>query len=348
MRPAPEQDRGDRSSTQALITALSHSSDGVIVCDPSGIIEFVNVAALELAPAARLESGRQIFWPELEAARLRAISSGNVTTGDMTIRVPERRHLLVRAVPIETGAAVLLLVDRSESDRIDRIRRDFVANVSHELKTPVAAALALVDVMESAIEDNDHDAIRRFAERMRSDISRLSRLVTDLLDLSRVEGSGGVQLEQVSLMSLLSAAAESSRFEAETRGVTIRVEPVDLSVAGDLTQLGMAVSNLVRNAVQYSDAGEVVLSAVADGDGVRIRVADQGIGIGSDELPRIFERFYRVDRARSRATGGTGLGLAIVRHVASNHGGRVDVESELGKGSVFSIWIPSVRQGRAL
>jgi two-component system, OmpR family, sensor histidine kinase SenX3 len=335
------------SADRSRDIALAHASDGILLLDHAGLVEFANPTAHELFGSRALETTRRLTQPELDMLVMRARAGGNVLSEEFTVRLPEVRHVIARAVPLSDGGCVLLVQDRSEADRLDRVRRDFVANVSHELKTPVAAMRALADVASSAMADNDPETATRFIDRLQVEAERLGGLVSNLLDLSRVETGSQLQLDKVELRALLDAAADRARAIAELKGVALEVEGTSTMVEADPAQVSMAVQNLVENAVRYSDTGTVHL-AVRHSDGwASVSVTDQGIGIPSEELPRIFERFYRVDRARSRATGGTGLGLAIVRHVAENHGGRVEVSSELGLGSTFTLVLPSQAADRS-
>jgi two-component system sensor histidine kinase SenX3 len=205
----------------------------------------------------------------------------------------------------------------------------------------VAGIRALAETAATAFAADDLSTARRFIERLGTEAARLSGLVSDLLDLSRVEVGAELQLSSVQLAPLLTEAADRARPVAEVKGIELDVTSSDLVIEADASQLSMAVKNLVDNAVRYSEGGRVRIESESRSEWVAVTVTDQGIGIPSSEIPRIFERFYRVDKARSRATGGTGLGLAIVRHVAENHGGRVEVASELGGGSSFTLLLPS-------
>ena len=234
--------------------------------------------------------------------------------------------------------------DVSERRRIDAIRRDFVANVSHELKTPVGALSLLAETLDG---EDDPEIVARLSRRVATEAERLGRIIDDLLDLSRIEANERPSFRRVPIHLLLAEAAEPLRAVAEAQEIKLDVDrpPPHLTVPGDRRDLVSAVSNLIDNAVKYSERGSLVLvRAVADAETVSISVCDQGIGIPTRDLGRIFERFYRVDRARSRLTGGTGLGLSIVRHVAANHGGTVRVTSREGEGSTFTLVLP-VRHG---
>jgi len=255
--------------------------------------------------------------------------------------------VLLRAVALGGGFVAVEAADVTEAHRVARVRRDFVANVGHELKTPIGAlqllAEALLDATDPA-ETGDLAAARRFAERIHHESTRLNRLVAELLELSRVQGADPLpEPEPVSVDWVIAEVLDRARTSAAAKRITlVTAGEAGLTVYGSDSQLATAVSNLVDNAVAYSSEGsEVVVSARRHGDEIAISVTDHGIGIAAEDLDRIFERFYRSDRARSRATGGTGLGLAIVKHIATNHGGRVDVTSALGEGSTFTLRLPA-------
>ncbi len=324
--------------------ALAHTSDAVVIMDPSGLVEYANPTARLFLQDRTLEATRRLGQPDIERLVARSTLTGVAIAEDVTLWVPGARPARARAVPIAGGGTVVLLSDLSESYRLDRMRRDFVANVSHELKTPVAAIRALAETAATAFASDDLNTARRFVDRLGTEATRLSGLIADLLDLSRVEAGGELEFSPVTLSALFADAADRARPVAEVKGIEIRIEDTDVVVEADPAQLGMAVKNLVDNAVRYSEGGTVDIGVERRDDFVEIIVSDQGIGIPTDEVGRIFERFYRVDKARSRVTGGTGLGLAIVRHVAENHGGHVEVHSELGVGSTFTFIIPATRE----
>ena len=256
---------------------------------------------------------------------------------------PPLKLLSVRAMPLPDGGAVATIDDLSERARLDAVRTDFVSNISHELKTPVGALALLA---ETLADSDDPEVNQRLASRMVDEAHRAANTIDDLLELSRIELGGRGEQMEVNVGGVLSEAAARHRLTAESAGVHLSaVDTNGLMVRADRLQLVSAVSNLVDNAVKYSnDGGTVRLSAAVVGEMLEIEVADQGVGIPARDLDRIFERFYRVDRARSRETGGTGLGLAIVRHIATNHGGDVTVRSREGEGSTFTLRIP-IQQG---
>lgn len=321
--------------------ALSHAAEGIVIIDPAGHVEFANPTARLFLSSGMLNAAPRLGQPELDRLVAQATASRESVAREVTLWTPAAKPARARAVPLADGSTVLLLSDLSESYRLDRVRRDFVANVSHELKTPVAALRALAETAGTALTSDDLSNAIRFVDQLGVEAARLATLVTDLLDLSRVEAGAELVTSKVELGLLLSDVAERARPVAEERDIELVVRNTDLVVEADASQLGMAVKNLVDNAIRYSERGKVEISAFPNGRWVTISVSDDGIGIPSEEIPRIFERFYRVDKARSRATGGTGLGLAIVRHVTENHGGRVEVSSELGAGSIFTLVLPA-------
>ena len=271
-------------------------------------------------------------------------------TQEVTMELPRgpigagTHDLLVRVSPIgDDGLIVILIFDDSEMRRLDSIRRDFVANISHELKTPIGALSILSEAVLGA--SDDPQAITRFANRMQSEASRLSDLVQEIINLSRLQDDDPLKRAQPFLISeSIKEAIDQSRLNAEARKVEIVYNnDIKLSVNGDRDQVTMAIHNLVENAINYSPDSTRVAIGVNDVDGLcEISISDQGIGIPEKDLERIFERFYRVDAARSRITGGTGLGLSIVKHVITNHGGDISVWSVEGAGSTFTIRLPLV------
>jgi len=269
---------------------------------------------------------------------------GEVREAEFEIRMRRRPpiHVRARVAPLSQGLMLALVEDRTTEQRVEALRRDFVANVSHELKTPIGAINLLAEAVGEA--KDDPQAVQRFADRMRSESERLTRLVQQIIDLSRLQADVlGDDQTVIKVDELVAEAAEQSQTDAEARdiAISVAVEP-DLHLRGDRAQLGAALGNLVENAVTYSpEHSTVAVTAKGDRGDVRLTVTDQGIGISPEEQERIFERFYRVDPARARATGGTGLGLSIVKHVVAGHGGRVEVWSEPGLGSSFTLVLPA-------
>jgi len=261
--------------------------------------------------------------------------------------VGEGTHdLLVRVTPISNrGLVIALIFDDSELRRLDSIRRDFVANISHELKTPIGALSILSEAVLEA--SDDPEAIVKFASRMQLEAKRLADLVQEIINLSRLQDDDPLKDAKVlSLTDLISEAIDSSKLAAENRKISIAFAVVaDVKVRGDRGQVEMAISNLIENAINYSPDGTQVAIALREyGELAEISISDQGVGIAEKEQERVFERFYRVDPARSRDTGGTGLGLSIVKHVITNHGGDISVWSVEGAGSTFTIRLPLYRE----
>ena len=254
--------------------------------------------------------------------------------------------LLVRVIPLESdGLICILIFDDSEMRRLDSIRRDFVANISHELKTPIGALSILSEAVLGA--SDDPEAIVRFATRMQTESKRLSDLVQEIINLSRLQDDDPLKNAKViDLNEVLLNAIDQSELNAKARDIElIYSEQAIAKIKGDYSQIAMAISNLIENAINYSPEGTRVAVALRVKDDLaEVSVTDQGIGIPEKDLERIFERFYRVDPARSRATGGTGLGLSIVKHVVTNHGGDVSVWSVENAGSTFTIRFPITTQ----
>ena len=316
-----------------VAVAVLDRDDAVVLANRSavelGVVRGGRVVVAELRRLVRdvrLTRAPQEVEVELAAARL--------------VRVPEA--VRVRLVPVgEQGHVALLVEDVTEARRVEAVRRDFVANVSHELKTPVGAMALLAEALQDA--SHDPEAVRRFAGRVQKEAGRLARLVQELIDLSRLQGADPLPSPTlVPVDQVVAEAVDRTRTTASARGIEIvRGGERALTVRGSESQLVTAVGNLIENAVHYSAERTRVAVAVRRRDGaVEISVTDQGMGIAEKDLERVFERFYRADPARSRATGGTGLGLAIVKHVATNHGGEVSVWSVEGSGSTFTLRLP--------
>jgi signal transduction histidine kinase len=234
----------------------------------------------------------------------------------------------------------MVVTDITDARRIEAVRRDFVANASHELKTPAASIQAAAETLQAVVGE-DPAAASRFAAQLEREALRLSRIVADLLDLSRLE-SGSDLADRVRLDALTREEVERFADRAREASISLSITAAEpATVEGSARDLSLLVRNLIDNAVRYTPPnGTVVVHVSIEGPGVHLEVQDSGMGIPNRDLPRVFERFYRVDRARSRGTGGTGLGLAIVRHVAENHGGSVSVTSEIGSGSTFTVLLP--------
>ncbi len=347
-RPAGSAERLDGSRIPPGISSvLSVLSSSAVLLDSDDRV-------LRASPAARafgMVRGDRLVVQELLALARQVRRDGEIREGEIEISPSGRggrtTSFAVRVAPLGAdvgggGLVLLLAEDQTESRRVEEVRRDFVANTSHELKTPVGALALLAETVEDAADDPE--AVRRFAGRMRQEASRLTSLVQDLITLNRIQAAEPVpDPVPVEVDAVVAEALDRCRMKANARGIVLEAtcEP-GISVLGDEDLLVTALRNLLDNAIAYSpDATRVLVSTRHDGpDAVEISVADQGIGIPERDLERIFERFYRVDPARSRATGGTGLGLAIVKHVTAAHGGNVLVWSKEGEGSTFTLRLP--------
>lgn len=301
-------------------------------------------ASRDAAPLG-IAAGSRLQISEVLALVTAVRRDGETREQDLVLRRPRlgagQLEARVRVAALSPLLALVTVEDLSESRRLDAVRRDFVANVSHELKTPVGALSLLAEAVQSA--SDDPDAVQRFAARMQVESQRLSNLVNDLVDLSRLQSDDPLKsVEHVEVDRVVSEAVDATKLLASAREIDVVVgDRSGALVRGDESQLVTALRNLIMNAIVYSPAGTRVALAARTCDGlVEISVTDQGIGIPADEQSRIFERFYRVDPARSRITGGTGLGLAIVKHVCANHGGECTVWSVEGEGSTFTLRLP--------
>jgi two-component system, OmpR family, sensor histidine kinase SenX3 len=322
---------------RAAIEALPHA---VVVCDAGGAVVLRNRRSHDV------DGGRHAGALVERAVEEVVAACGGVRSVVQTLDLhgPPPRTLEVTGTPMGSGdrslGTVVLVDDVSERRRLEAVRRDFVANVSHELRTPVGAMAVLA---ETLADESDPEVMRRLATRITSEAERAGRLIDALLDLSRIEAGGAGEAGRVDVDAIVAAAIERVEPLGQQVGVGLVSRPgsAGVTIRGDEHQLVSAVVNLLENAVKYSDRGSAVeVETTAAGGWVDVVVRDRGIGIPTKDLERIFERFYRVDRARSRETGGSGLGLSIVRHVATNHGGEVMVESEEGVGSTFTLRLP--------
>ncbi|MDX8144583.1 ATP-binding protein [Lentzea sp. BCCO 10_0061] len=341
---APRHPRKPEGLTVAdLIQQIVHDShDGIVVLNHFGDVVLHNPRAEELGivrnnrvddrarkAAEGVRNSNEVVYVDLSPLE-----------GYRTGRQPEAVHAEVRLL-IE-DFTVVDATDESESVRLEKTRRDFVANVSHELKTPVGALALLAEAVLDASDDQEE--VRRFSAKIMQEATRLGMLVTELIALSRLQGAEKLpELSDTEIDVVINEALSRSKLAAESVNISINVdEPSGFVVPGDRSLLVTALTNLLDNAVAYSPPGSPVSVSRRLVDGhVEIAVTDRGIGIAEDQQIRVFERFYRVDKARSRATGGTGLGLAIVKHVAANHGGEVKLWSLPGTGSTFTLRIPA-------
>ncbi|MEA2687110.1 MAG: two-component system, OmpR family, sensor histidine kinase SenX3, partial [Actinomycetota bacterium] len=337
----------DVASTR-LERALDHLELGVVICDDQGRVVFQNSKANELLGVEPDEvTSRKVADILLSAAE------GRSQQRVLDIAGPPAVSLTVSAGPLDdkwrTVGGVLVLGDQSEQQRQEGVRRDFVANISHELKTPVGALALLAETLST---EHDLVVVNRLARRVQVEAKRVERVVDDLIDLSRLQSEEDPVREPVAVHLIVAQAAERVRNQAQDKEMTINFgePPQRLWVMGDRRQLVAAVYNLLENAVKFSPAGSLVEVRARPGKNadtgepsglVELSVRDEGIGIPERDHERIFERFYRVDSTRSVTAGGTGLGLSIVRHVVANHEGAVEVDSEAGLGSTFTLKIPA-------
>ncbi len=309
---------------------------GVVVVDSHGREQFRNSAARD-ASVARHEA--VLIDAVIERLAQLAVR-GSASMEQMELAGPPVRVLVINAIPATSSGAVITVEDITERWKIDQVRTDFVANVSHELKTPVAAISVLAETLEGETEDED---VKTLVRRMVLESHRMASTIDDLLELSRIQLGGEMVFSPFDVNEVVAEAIDRARPLAKKRHVVLDVKTseTDAAMMGDRFQILSAVGNLVDNAIKYSDDNAVVTVGVeASPSVIEVKVSDQGVGIPAASLDRIFERFYRVDRARSRDTGGTGLGLSIVRHVVTNHGGEVNVRSREGEGSTFSLSLP--------
>ncbi|MGN5633282.1 sensor histidine kinase [Streptomyces sp. AC154] len=327
-------------------TVLSVLSSSAVVLDESDSVVKASSAAYALG---LVRGGRLAVEPMLNMARdTRRDGEIRQVELDLPRRGTGRGEALAvsaRVAPLGSRLVLLLVEDLTEARRIEAVRRDFVANVSHELKTPTGALSLLSEAVMDA--SDDPEAVERFAGRMQIEATRLTNLVQELIDLSRVQNDDPLEdAEPVRVDELVAEAIDRCRQQAGSKQITMAAGgTAELRIWGNRGQLAAALGNLVENAVNYSPARTRVGIAVrrvamSGGDEIEIAVTDQGFGISEKDRERVFERFYRVDPARSRATGGTGLGLAIVKHVAASHGGEVTVWSSEGQGSTFTLRLP--------
>ncbi len=330
---------------------LANMSEGVLVTDPEGRVRRVNDAFKRLFDLSAELAGRPVaeIGPEVEDLVAAALREGEPQCAELELKEPRRRILGLVGSPLpDRHGAVVAARDMTETLRLAEIRKDLVANVSHELKTPLTAIRGYAETLEDGAL-GDAEVASGFVRRILEQCARLEALLRDLLTLSRLESRRGPDgrpprdREAVDLGELARRAVEVLATQARTREVELSLDaaaPLP-AVDGDREELERLLLNLVENAVKYNrPGGEVGVRLLADGAEVVIEVRDTGIGIPDDARSRIFERFYRVDKGRSRDQGGTGLGLSIVKHAARTHGGRVEVESRLGVGSVFRVRLP--------
>jgi len=341
-------EKADETTTvsQPLIAALNSLNRESIVLDSSGLVLFESskIALLNLVKENKIQS------EELLALVRVVRRTGKTQEGSIEVaRGPigeGKRDLQITAALIDNEGSVLVIIDdEGEKQRIDAIRRDFITNISHELKTPIQALSLNSDALLE-IKDEPEKVVL-FANKIKTQTTRLNDLVKEIINLSKIQDSDPLDMaHEVEISDVISEAVDQCEVLAEARNIWVKFDGLqDGVVLGNREQLVMAVHNLVENAINYSSEGtNVVISSKLDEELIEILVKDQGLGIAEENLDRIFERFYRVDPARSRATGGTGLGLSIVKHVITNHGGEVKVWSSVGVGSTFAIRLPIAKE----
>ncbi len=346
-----EQSRARRD----LEDVLASLQDAVLVIDAQSRLRFVNQAALRLFDlriedvlGANLIEALPSFG--IDAAMRAALQDGQSSAQEIHLYAPRVREVFLRVAPVYSGAgaevgAVAIVQDMTELRRLERVRRDFVANASHELRTPIANIRATAETLLHA--PDDAALIERFLPPLISEAERLSRLVSDLLNLARAEADEKQTRAPVELQTIVGNVVDSLRDKAARNDINIEWQSDGVAplISGDGAALEQVAFNLLDNALSYTPRGGTVklrLREKSDDEMATIlEVSDSGIGIPADDLPRVFERFYRVDKARSRSEGGTGLGLAIVKHIVENHGGHVEVESEEGQGTTFRVELPT-------
>ena len=334
-----EKTSGDLPRGVSLL--VSRLDGAVFIVDKS-----LNVlASSEGANKLALIGQGRILIPELVLMAEQASKGKDVQREDFEIsRGPLSDATLTitaHASPFRNRFVLLTVVDRGEYLRLDDVRREFVANVSHELKTPIASVGLLAEALKEAADDPE--MVRHFAERLTSEAERLGSITREIIELSRLQGEGALaEFEQLTLNAIVEQAIDQNRVVAKAKKIKlVSGGDLDAVVYGDSARLVVALSNLIANAVHYSpDNSQVGIGVARRNSCVEVAVTDQGIGMTKEEVERVFERFYRTDQARSRSTGGTGLGLSIVKHIVSNHGGDIRVWSAPGKGSTFTIRIP--------
>lgn len=338
-RPVPAAPPGPAGSDAAAVLGVLRSAS--VLTAPDGRVVMANPPAR----SSGLVRADRLTHPPLQDLLAQVAADGSTRDAELEVpRGPLGRGTLslhVRVAPLGTGHLLLLAEDRTEARRVEAVRRDFVVNVSHELKTPVGALSLLAETLDHAADDPD--AVRRFAGRIQTEAARLSALVHEVIALSRLQDADPLRAASpVRVAAVVAEAVDRARTSADARGIALDVGPQpDAVVVGDHDLLVTAVRNLLDNAVTYSGPRtRVGVGTAVRDDVVEVAVVDQGVGIPADALPRVFERFYRVDPARSRDTGGTGLGLSIVKHVVADHGGEVTVWSQPGQGSTFTVRLP--------
>ncbi len=336
-----EAQRAGARVSEELRQVLGLMQTGALLVGPHDEILVVN----EPGETMGLVRGTRVGFAELLDV-VRAVRTSRIPYDGILVRERqpgvEPLELTVRVSPMEDEDVLIFAVDESAAKRVDAVRRDFVANISHELKTPIGAISVLSEAVEAA--KDDPEAVERFALRLQRETARLAELTNQIIDLSRLQTENPMlEHHVVDLSEVIDEAVSRSRERAARREVSVIVaRTVDAHVLGDRWQLADAITNLVQNAISYSDErARVTISLAVDGEHAEVKVSDNGIGIKPEDQERIFERFFRVDYGRSRESGGTGLGLSIVRHIAVTHGGDIRVWSRPGQGSTFTLRLPA-------
>ncbi|HEX5431199.1 MAG TPA: ATP-binding protein [Bryobacteraceae bacterium] len=341
----------DRASLESARreAILASMAEGVLAVDSHLRVTFCNQALARLADTRMPLSGTPLIElvrdTALQETLSEVIRTGEPARRRLQIPAANGRSFEVKAAPLISGekpGAIAILHDITDLERLETIRKDFVANVSHEFRTPLAAIAGYAEtLLDGGLDDSENR--RRFLEIIRSNAIRLNSIASDLLTLSELQGGGALQdVEEIPVAEAIESALSTVAAEAELRGVTVESGPLEnLTVYGSRYRLEQALVNLLANAVKFNRSGGLVrVEAQRRGAEAAIAISDTGLGIPSSDLPRIFERFYRVDKARSRQVGGTGLGLSIVKHIVERMNGTVSAASQLGKGSVFTIVLP--------
>ncbi len=345
---------GAQSEAARLTIILETMDEGVVAVNDAERISFLNAAARRiLGLEDDAYAGRSFYdlvrEPQILAAIQMAADRSEAIEAEIHHEGPPRRLIGIRAAPVgETARGVILVLrDMSEMRRLERMRSDFVSNVSHELRTPLATIAAATETLQGLTETQNPETSKRFLEMIARSVHRLEALLNDILDLSRLESRPEtLEVEVIDFAGVARSACEDLANRAKRADIRLTCSaPHQTMIQGDARAVHRVVDNLVVNALNYTPAGGEVSVEVRAEDGVaRMTVTDTGIGIPADSLERIFERFYRVDKARSRSAGGTGLGLAITKHAIGLHRGTIEVRSEVGRGTTFTVRIPLIPQ----
>lgn len=342
-----------RSESQ-MATVFANIADGLVVTDVSGRVQLLNPAAEAIFGLSSAQAlGRTLLdltlSDEVNQLVLKALRSRRPRSDDLVVRFPREQALSIYCTPIQGSGpiqgAVAVFQDTTRARKLDAVRRDFITNASHEMKTPVAAIKMMAETLQAGASQ-DPEVAGPFLEMLLGETRRLEALLRDLLDLSVIESGQGLgSPEEVALKSVADGVARKLAVEAVRKRQDLRLTvPDSLRLRTDPRALEQILTNLVDNAIKYTPSGgTITVSADREADWVRVHVADTGPGIPRQDLDRVFERFYRVDKAHSREVGGTGLGLSIVKHLAEALGGRVSVASPLGQGSTFTVELPGGR-----